>query len=80
MKIKADHNEFEDIDDIAFDLIMTIGTWQPDKLKRALEFLSCYINDFYYDYELTDEEFKEVEEIVYESYEDFIEENKINIR
>ena len=62
MKIKADHNEFEDVDDIAFDLIMTIGTWQPDKLKRALEFLSCYINDFYYDYELTDEEFTALEE------------------
>lgn len=64
MKINADYREFTCLDDIINDLTDTIAGWSPEKIKDAVEYgMHSYINDWYYDYDLTAEEEKAVEEM-----------------
>lgn len=62
MKINADYREFKSIDDIVNDLTNTIACWPDDKIQDAVdESIWAYINDWYYDYELSEDEEKAVE-------------------
>ena len=65
MKINP-NNRLKTVDDIADDFVIIIGNWPPYKLEKALRHTSLYINDHYYDYELTAEEFEYIEEYVQE--------------
>lgn len=68
MKINADERNFETIEQITDDMITTIASWSDDKQNDIAEGygVANIINDWYYDYELTDDESEEIKEAVIE--------------
>lgn len=77
MKINADYREFNCLDDIINDLTDTIACWSDEKIKDAVEYnMWAYINDWYADYELTEEEEKAVEEMAIDYFADDTEEEE----
>lgn len=77
MKINADYRGFNCLDDIINDLTDTIACWSDEKIKDAVEYnMWAYINDWYADYELTEEEEKAVEEMAIEYFAEDTEEEE----
>lgn len=67
MKLKKKPNakgmspEVETLDEIVQWMAETIGSWSSDRQEEIKDCLSSYINDWFYDYELSDEDFEYVE-------------------
>lgn len=77
MKINADYREFTCLDDIINDLTDTIACWPDEQIKDAVDYkMSAYINDWYADYELTEDEEKAVEEMAIDYFAEDIEEEE----
>lgn len=67
MKINADERNYTTLDEIEDEMIQTIGGWSDSRIEETIKFpysISCYINDWFHDYELTDEEYEEITDIV----------------
>lgn len=68
MKINADERNFIDTFDIINDAIEILSGWSEKHRVRAVYCLDAYIHDWYFDYELTEEEAKEVEDEVKDAF------------
>lgn len=68
MKINADERNFATLEEIADDLILAIAGCTDKKQEEMLDYINSYINDFYYDYELTNEDFDEIESLVLDHF------------
>lgn len=68
MKVNADYREFKNIEEIAdnfFEMLCCLDSNIANK-KNIIKFIGCYLNDWYYDYQLTSEECDEIEQMVKE--------------
>lgn len=70
MKKNADIKELRDIDEVINYAIDTIATWTEDRIKNIESEIEYYVHDTFIDYELTDDEFSQVCEMVVDFFDD----------
>ncbi|MBR5222924.1 MAG: hypothetical protein IKV81_01995 [Clostridia bacterium] len=66
MKTNADARNYETTQEIVNDALMILWAWQPCPISKVTNNMNTYLSSWYREYQLNQEELKEIENAVKE--------------